>query len=195
MILALLALLAAPPAVEAEMTRIADAVPEAAHVSALEPATAAWIGRLPTVAQRDVALLVMLSYGQPARGKHVSTAANVAMGLAYAAALEAQNQDPRLAPRDYTISGPVPMRAPADDMRGVRAVRAQRALAWGHRLGLCDAAFVTALRALPAPGAPGDPDLRPVVRDLGMLAYNPDCVAADQAPTSRPTAASSLPAE
>jgi len=47
----------------------------------------------------------------------------------------------------------------------------RRALAWGARLGICDAAFVETLRSLPPPGANGEPDLRPVVRDLGMPAY------------------------
>lgn len=176
MILAMLAALAAQPVVDAQITRITAAVPEAARLPVLPGPVAAWLARLPNDEQRDVALLVLLSYSQPGGKKGLSTAANILMGLAYAAAETVQNQDPNRYERDYRIDSPVPMRAPMDSLRAERAVRAQRAMAWGHRLGLCDAAFVTALRVLPAPAAPGEPDLRPVVRDLGMLAYNPGCV-------------------
>lgn len=175
MILAMIAALAAQPPVEAELTRIAAAVPEAVRLPALPKPAAAWLTRLPNDEQRDVALLALLSYSQPTGRKGPSTAANILMGLAYVAAETAQNQDSSHYQRDYAIDSPMPMRAPMDSMRAERAVRAQRAMVWGHRLGLCDAAFVNALRALPAPAAPGEPDLRLVMRDLGMLAYNPGC--------------------
>lgn len=175
MILALIAALAAQPVVEAELTRVAAAVPEAGRLSALPEPAAAWLARLPDDEQRDVALLVLLSYSQPGGRKGPSTAANILMGLAYVAAETVQNQDPNRYERDYRIDSPVPMRAPTESLRADRAARAQRAMAWGHRLGLCDATFVRALRTLPAPAAPGEPDLRPVVRDLGMLAYSPGC--------------------
>lgn len=175
-LLALAALAAEPvPAVEAETARIAAAVPEAARLPSLPAPVAAWLAHLSNAEQRDVALLVMLSYSQPAHRKTPSTAANVATGLAYLAAQTVQNRDPNTYERNYNIDAPVPMRAPAEDMRAERARRAVRALVWGHRLGLCDAAFVRTLRALPPPAAPGEPDLRPVVRDLGMLAYNAGC--------------------
>jgi hypothetical protein len=104
---------------------------------------------------------------------------NWAMGLAFLAAEVAQNSDPSRYERNYDINSPVPMRVPAGDLRDERAARAARALAWGKRLGLCDAAFVDTLRALPTPVTSGDPDLRQVVRDLGMLAYTPEsCTAA-----------------
>jgi len=177
MILGMLAALAAQPIVEAELTRVAAAVPEVARLGPLPEPTAAWLARLPSTEQRDAALLVLLSYSQPVGRKGASTAANILMGLAYAAASEAQNSASTRYQRDYTINGPVPMRTLGDGPAADRPARAKRAMAWGHRLGLCDAAFVTALRALPAPAAPGDPDLRPVVRDLGMLAYNPGCAA------------------
>ena len=175
MILAMMAALAAQPPVEAELARISAAVPEAARLPALPAPAAAWLARLPNNEQRDAALLALLSYSQPTRRKGPSTAANILMGLAYVAAETAQNQDPSRYERDYSIDSPVPMRAPMESLRAERAARAQRAMVWGHRLGLCDAAFVNALRALPAPAAAGEPDLRPVVRDLGMLAYNPGC--------------------
>jgi hypothetical protein len=180
MILAMLAALAAQPAVDAEVRRVTAAVPEAARLPELPAPTAAWLARLPNNEQRDVALLVLLSYGQAGGRKGPSTAANVLMGLAYAAAETIQNQDPSRYQPDRRIDSPVPMRAPMDSLRAERAARAQRAMAWGHRLGLCDATFVAALRALPAPAAPGEPDLRPVVRDLGMLAYSPDCTNASR---------------
>lgn len=180
MILAMFAAVTAQPLVEAELTRVAAAVPEAKRLPVLPGPAAAWLERLPNQEQRDVALLTLLSYGQPGGKKGLSTAANVLMGLAYAAAETAQNHDPSRYERDYAINSPVPMRAPMDSLRTERAARAQRAMAWAHRLGLCDAAFVAALRALPAPAAPGEPDLRPVVRDLGMLAYNPGCATASR---------------
>jgi len=179
MILMMLAALAAQPQAvfDAELARVSAVLPELEFgKNALEPGPAAnWIAHLPTVEQRDVAMLVLLSYGQPTDGKSPSTAADLAAGLAYLAAEVGQNQNPRNSERTYNANTPVPMRAPTEGQRAERAGRAQRALAWGHRLGLCDATFVTALRALPPPAAPGEPDLRRVVRDLGMLAYNPGC--------------------
>jgi len=178
MILAMFAALAGQPVVaESELTRIVAAVPEAVPLPALPGPTTAWLARLPSTEQRDVALLVLLSYRQPAGKTGLSIAANLLAGLAYAATTEAQNSASKRYERDYTINAPVPMRVPADSLRDERTARARRAMVWGHRLGLCDATFVSALRAMPAPAAAGDPDLRPVLRDLGMLAYNPGCTA------------------
>ena len=176
---------AAPPAsAAAELTRILDAVPEASRAAGkdgevvLPPPTAAWLDRLPDTQARDVALLVLLSYRVPVTQRHASDAMNWTTGLAFLAAEVAQNNEPSRYERDYSINSPVPMRAPAGDLRDVRAARAARALAWGKKLGLCEAAFVDTLRALPPPVASGDPDLRQVVHDLGMLAYTPEnCTA------------------
>ena len=172
---------AAPPAsASVELTRVLDAVPEALRAAgkngevALPGPTVAWLDRLPNAQARDVALLVLLSYGLPTTQKHASEAMNWVMGLAYFAAEAAQNSDPSRYQRDFNIDSPVPMRAPAGDLRDVRAAHAARALAWGKKLGLCEADFVDTLRTLPAPVSSGDPDLRQVVRDLGMLAYTPE---------------------
>jgi len=179
MILMMLAALAAQPQAvfDAELARVSAILPELEFgKSTLESDPAAdWIAHLPTVEQRDVAMLVLLSYGQPTDGKTPSAAADLATGLAYLATEAVQNQTPGNSDRSHDADTKAPKRAPAAALRADRGGRAQRALAWGHRLGLCDATFVSALRSLPPPAAPGEPDLRPVVRDLGMLAYNPGC--------------------
>jgi len=174
----LAALVAQPQAVfDAELARVSAVLPElelGKDTLTSDPA-AGWIAHLPTVEQRDVAMLVLLSYGQPTDRETPSPPANLAAGVAYLAAEVAQKQNARNSERSNNADTPTPKRAPADALRAERAGRAQRALAWGHRLGLCDATFVSALRALPPPAAPEEPDLRRVVRDLGMLAYNPGC--------------------
>ena len=151
------------PAVAADLERLVEAIPEilppdgARGGLALPRAAADWLGRLDDARQRQIALVILLSYGLPPEQE---TGADLARGMAFLAAETARSaQDPAHAKRN---AGPP---------RSERSARAARALAWGARLGICDAAFVETLRSLPPPGANGEPDLRPVMRDLGMLAY------------------------
>jgi len=153
----------ASPAVAADLARLAEAIPEILPLDgargglALPRAAADWLGRLGDAQQRQIALVILLSYGLPPEQE---TGADLARGMAFLAAETARSsQNPAHARRNV---GPP---------QAERSARAARALAWGARLGICDAAFVETLRSLPPPGANGEPDLRPVVRDLGMPAY------------------------
>jgi hypothetical protein len=66
---------------------------------------------------------------------------------------------------------PAAPRPPSAAVKAERQARAARALAWGRRIGLCDAAFVDTLRTLPPPATADEPDLHRAVHDLGILAY------------------------
>jgi hypothetical protein len=152
------------PPIAADVARLFEAIPEVlpengGPASFALPAPAAdWLGRLTGRRQRDVALVILLSYSLPADQETSPKAPDAAQALAFLAAETAR-------------AAPGQSRRNAGPPRAERQARAARALAWGARLGICDAAFVDTLRSLPPPAAPGEPDLRPVVRDLGMLAY------------------------
>ena len=153
-------------AVDPEMARVLEAVPEALPKSASAgglalPAPAmAWYQRLQTDRQRDVALVTLLSYSAPLDGGQISGGINWATGLGHLAPLAAQNGNKPAAPR-----------TPSAAVKAERQARAARALAWGRRIGLCDAVFVDTLRTLPPPATAEEPDLHRAVHDLGMLAY------------------------
>lgn len=163
------------PAVGDELRKVLEAVPEAVardrpFALDLPQPAADWLGRLGTAREVDVALLVLLSYGLPEQEAAGGKGTSVASALAFLAAEVAAGgaSTGRKGEHVYDRGGP---RQSAGPPRAERSARAARALAWGNRIGLCDAVFVDALRSLPPPATMAEPDLRPVVRDLGMLAY------------------------
>jgi hypothetical protein len=153
-------------AVDPEMARILEAVPEVLPKSssatglALPGPMMAWFRSLQTDRQRDVALVTLLSYSAPLDADHISDGVNWAAGLSYLAAQIVQNGNK-----------PPARRALSPTAKAEREARAARALAWGRRIGLCDAVFVDTLRSLPPPATADHPDFRRAVHDLGMLAY------------------------
>ena len=151
-------------AVDPEMVRVLEAVPEvpkSASAGLALPAPAmAWYQSLQTDRQRDVALVTLLSYSAPFDAGQISGGINWATGLGYLVPLAAQNGNKHAAPR-----------APSAAVKAERQARAARALAWGRRIGLCDAVFVDTLRSLPPPTTAEEPDLHRAVHDLGMLAF------------------------
>ena len=157
---------APPPTVDPEMARILEAVPEVLPKSssatslALPAPAMAWYQSLQTDRQRDVALVTLLSYSAPFDAGQISGGINWTTGLGYLVPVAAQNGNKPAAPR-----------APSAAVKAERQARAARALAWGRRIGLCDAVFVDTLRSLPPPAIADDPDFRRAVHDLGMLAY------------------------
>ena len=151
--------------VDPEMARVLEAVPEvlpkSAGVSLALPAPAmVWYRSLQTERQRDVALVTLLSYSAPLDADHISGGVNWATGLSYLAPQIAQNGNK-----------PPARRALSATVKAERQARAARALAWGRRIGLCDAVFVDTLRTLPPPAIADEPDLHRAVHDLGMLAF------------------------
>lgn len=164
----------------ASLDRIFAAVPEARSNSEAPPsallseAARQWSDRLTSSRQMDVALLVLLSYGLPDRPSS-RRGADTALAAAFLAAQLAAGGVAGDSRQDHVLdTGASGSRRGTDGPD--RQLRAQRALAWGERMGICDAAFISTLRELPGPAPRSDgrsePDMRRAIRDLGLLAYD-----------------------
>lgn len=130
-----------------------------------------WFNQLSSERASEVALLVLISYSLPERPAH-HPGANTLLTAVFLAAQVAAGGASTGSSSEHVLDTGGPVRS--DEARASASFKAARAMAWARRLGICDAEFVDALRALPPPtvdGA-GEPDLRPAARDLGMLRYS-----------------------